>query len=316
MLDSSPSPLPPVTASAQTGVVFNIMRYCVHDGPGIRTTVFLKGCPLRCSWCHNPEGMKSEIEFSFREDRCVRCGNCYAACPNGAVEKRGERYLPVREECESCGTCVTTCYAEAREQVGKDMTVSEVMGEILKDRTFFDQTGGGVTFSGGEPLLHPKFLRALLQACGDQHIHTALETTGFCSEETLASVLPLTDLFLYDVKLMDSDAHRRFAGVENERIFENLETICRSGKQVIARIPVIPGVNDHDANVQAMIAYLKSKTTIATVHLLPYHEFGREKGLRIGMDVPALEVAPGGEDRLNSIVEQFQRAGFSVAIGG
>ncbi|MGA9118017.1 MAG: glycyl-radical enzyme activating protein [Bacteroidota bacterium] len=316
MHESSSSPSPQSTPEALTGVVFNVMRYCVHDGPGIRTTVFLKGCPLHCSWCHNPEGQRSEVEFSFREDRCVRCGNCFAICPNDAIEKRGDRYLPVRDHCESCGECTSTCYSEAREQVGVDMTVDDLMKEILKDRPFYDQSGGGVTFSGGEPLLHAEFLRAALEACREYRIHTAVETTGFCSQETFASVLPLADLYLYDLKLMDSEAHRRFTGVGNERILENLETLCRSGKPVIVRMPVIPGVNDHEANIQAMIQYLQGRTSINTVHLLPYHEFGKEKAHRIGMDVPSLDSGPVPEVRMNTIVEEFRRAGFSVAIGG
>ncbi len=316
-MSSVSSPNPSVDQSQDlTGVVFNIMRYCVHDGPGIRTTVFLKGCPLRCSWCHNPEGQKSEVEFSFREDRCIRCGTCYDACPNGAVEKQGDRYLPLRENCESCGTCVPTCYAEAREQVGRPMTVNEVMAEVLKDKPFYEQTGGGVTISGGEPLLHPAFLRGLLQACNDRDIHTAIETTGFCTEETLQSVLPLVDLFLFDLKIMDSEAHERFTGVGNERIIANLEAICRAGKNVIVRVPIIPGVNDYDGNIQAIISYLREHTTVSTVHLLPYHRAGHEKALRLGMETEDSGVPSLSEDKLQPILTEFQHGGFSVALGG
>ncbi len=316
MPDSSRPESPAAQPHALKGIVFNVMRYCVHDGPGIRTTVFLKGCPLRCSWCHNPEGQRSEIQYSFREDRCIRCGNCFDACPNEAVEKQGERYVPMREKCESCGTCIATCYAEAREQVGTEMTVDEVVDEILKDRSFYERSGGGVTFSGGEPLLHPDFLLALLRRCQALHIHTAVETSGFCTEETLRSVMPFVDQFLYDLKIMDTEAHRRFTGVGNERILSNLELLCRSGRQTIVRIPVIPGVNDHPANIQAIIGYLRDRTTVSAVHLLPYHNFGRDKAHRLGMDAEAFGIPSLKEEKLHPILVEFQRGGFSVAIGG
>lgn len=317
MVSTPRAAVPSEAASlSRSGVVFNIMRYCVHDGPGIRTTVFLKGCPLRCSWCHNPEGQKSEIQFSFREDRCIRCGTCFDVCPNGAVEKQGDRSLPVRENCESCGTCVPTCASEAREQIGRSMTVDDVMAEILKDRSFYEQSGGGVTFSGGEPLLHPVFLRGILQACKEQHIHTAVETTGFCTAETLQSVLPLVDLFLYDIKIMDNEAHVRFTGVGNERILANLESVCRAGKSVIVRIPIIPAINDHQGNIRAIISYLRARTNVSTVHLLPYHSAGYEKALRLGMEAESLGIPSLKEDRLNPILTEFQRGGFAVAIGG
>ena len=316
MPDSSRPESPVAQPHALKGIVFNVMRYCVHDGPGIRTTVFLKGCPLRCSWCHNPEGQSPEIQFSFREDRCIRCGTCFDACPNDAVEKLGDRYLPLRERCESCGTCVPTCYAEAREQVGTAMTVEDVVSEILKDRSFYEQSGGGVTFSGGEPLLHPTFLQHLLQRCHANQIHTAVETTGFCSEETLRSVMPDIDLFLYDLKIMDSDAHRRFTGVGNERILSNLMVLSRSGKNIIVRIPIIPGINDHPANIQGIIDFLHEHTTVSVVHLLPYHNLGHDKALRLGMDTEELGIPSLKEEKLIPILEEFQHSGFSAAIGG
>ncbi len=316
MPDPSCLQFSPVNPDTEHGVVFNIMRYCVHDGPGIRTTVFLKGCPLHCSWCHNPEGQSSEIQFSFREDRCIKCGTCFDACPNDAVEKQGDRYLPLREHCEACGTCIPTCYAEAREQVGTAMSVEDVVVEILKDRSFFEQSGGGVTFSGGEPLLHPVFLLHLLQRCHALHIHTAVETTGFCTEETLRSVIPDVDLFLYDLKLIDNEAHRRFTGVGNERILSNLELLSRSGKNTIVRIPIIPGINDHPPNIQGIIDYLRGRTAVSVVHLLPYHHMGHDKALRLGMETEELGIPSLKEEKLIPILEEFQRGGFSVAIGG
>jgi pyruvate formate lyase activating enzyme len=196
------------------------------------------------------------------------------------------------------------------------MTVDEVMAEVLKDKPFYEQTGGGITISGGEPLLHPVFLRGILQACKDQGIQTAIETTGFCTEETLQSVLPLVDLFLFDIKIMDNEAHQRFTGVGNERILTNLDATCRAGKSVIVRIPIIPGVNDYDGNIQAIVSYLREHTTVSTVHLLPYHSAGHEKALRLGKETESLGIPSLDEDRLHPILQEFQRGGFSVAIGG
>ena len=316
MSDASSPESPAAHSDVLKGVVFNVMRYCVHDGPGIRTTVFLKGCPLRCSWCHNPEGQQSDIQFSFREDRCIRCGNCFDACPNDAVEKQGDRYIPRRDSCEACGTCIATCYTEARQQVGRELTVDEVVAEILRDRAFFEQSGGGVTFSGGEPLLHPDFLREILRRCKASQIHTAVETAGFCTEKTMLSVIPFVDLFLYDLKIMDTEAHRRFTGVDNDGILRNLELVCRSGVNTIVRIPIIPGINDHAANIQSMIAYLHEHTNISVVHLLPYHSMGHDKALHLGMENEVPDIPSLQEEKLIPILNQFQEGGFAVAIGG
>jgi pyruvate formate lyase activating enzyme len=292
------------------------MRYCVHDGPGIRTAVFLKGCPLHCSWCHNPEGQSKGIELSFREDRCVRCGDCFDLCPNGAVVKEVDGYRLVRETCRVCGTCADSCYAEARELVGREMTVREVLNEILKDLAFFDQSGGGVTFTGGEPLLQTDFLEALLRSCQMHGIHTALETSGFCDWETMERIAAIADLFLYDIKLMDDEAHRRFTGVGNEQILGNLARLSGSGNDVVVRMPVLPGINDHEANLQSILHFLTTRTAVREIHLLPFHRIGRDKSLRLGRQSTVPDLPMVETEQLNAISTLFQQGGLRVTIGG
>jgi pyruvate formate lyase activating enzyme len=316
----APAPSDPSTLEKSSGVlkgtIFDIMRYCVHDGPGIRTVVFMKGCPLSCPWCHNPEGMEKHVELSFREDRCLRCGDCYEICPNGAIEKRGEEFFPVREKCLQCGECVARCVAEARELVGREVTVGDVMGEILRDRPFYDHSGGGVTFSGGEPLFQHEFLEALLKACRAEGIHTVVETTGFTGWSTLERIAASTDLFLYDLKSMDENAHRHATGVGNRRILENLELLSQGGHAVIARIPVIPGVNDDAANLAATATFLISRTQVREVHLLPFHRIGRDKSLRLGKDSAMPDAPILVDPALASLVAIFEAHGLRTIVGG
>jgi pyruvate formate lyase activating enzyme len=300
----------------ERGVVFDIMRYCLHDGPGIRTTIFLKGCPLRCSWCHNPEGRSGGIELSFREDRCVRCGDCFEFCPNGAVRQEGDRFLPVRENCASCGTCVDHCYAGARELIGREMSVGEVFYEILKDVAFYDQSGGGVTFSGGEPLFQPRFLEAVCEACRPYGIHRAVETTGFCGSKTMQRIASVTDLFLYDLKIMDDEAHRRFTGAGNEQILRNLVELSQAGSEVIVRMPVLPGINDHESNLREMATFLSTKTKVQEIHLLPFHRIGHDKSRRIGQEASVMELPVPSGERMQSLASYFRERGLRVTMGG
>lgn len=314
--NQSVSPSKPARPPDASGIVFDIMRYCVHDGPGIRTAVFLKGCPLHCSWCHNPEGQSNGIELSFREDRCVRCGDCFDLCPNGAVVKEGDRYRPARETCMVCGTCVDSCYAEARELVGREMSVGEVMNEILKDLAFFDQSGGGVTFTGGEPLLQIEFVDALLRASKRHGIHTAVETSGFCNWATLERISAATDLFLYDIKIMDDEAHRRFTGVGNGQILDNLARLSLSGNDVVVRMPVLPGINDHEANLRAILEFLTKRTSVQDIHLLPFHRIGKDKSTRLGHQSTMPDLPVPEAEQLNAISTLFKQGGLRAMIGG
>jgi pyruvate formate lyase activating enzyme len=232
------------------------------------------------------------------------------------VEEYEDRFLPIREKCLQCGECVDHCVAEARELVGREMTVNAVMREVLKDRPFYDQSGGGVTFSGGEPLFQHEYLEALLKACRGEGIHTVVETTGFTGWSTLERVAGHTDLFLYDLKLMDEGAHRRSTGVGNRRILENLELLSRRGHDVIARIPVIPDVNDNDANLTATAEFLLSRTRVREVHLLPFHRIGRDKSLRLGKKSPMPDSATPFNPTLTSIGALFEAYGLRTIVGG
>ncbi len=228
-----------------TGTIFNIQRFSVNDGPGIRTTVFLKGCPLHCAWCHNPESISPEKDLMLHEDRCIRCGDCVAVCEQHAIRSDNGGFVTDREKCIRCGRCLDVCYAEARVLMGKEVTADEVMAEIVKDTVFFDQSSGGVTFSGGEPLLQHQFLTSLLEACKKKAIHTAVDTSGHIPADILRDVSRSVDLFLYDVKTLDDAVHQKFAGVSNRRILENLRLLIDLGKEIIVRVPIIPEINDN-----------------------------------------------------------------------
>ncbi len=299
-----------------SGVVFDIEKFSIHDGPGIRTTVFLKGCPLNCWWCHNPESQARARTRWFWERRCIGCGACVAACDRHAISLAGP--TPVTDDalCILCGECVDACHTEAREIVGRQMTVPEVVTEILKDVAFYDESGGGVTFSGGEPLLQAEFLEALLQRCRVEEIHTAVDTSGLAPWPALRRISRYVDLFLYDLKLMDEELHRRYTGVSNAPILANLRALVGQGSRVAVRVPVIPGINDGAANFAQMAAFLTSLPAVPTVSLLPYHQAAVDKYARLGLPYPLAGLAAPSDDRLADLAGQLQALGLTVRIGG
>ena len=250
------------------GVVFDIKKFSIHDGPGIRTTVFLKGCPLRCLWCHNPESQRSGPEVMLRGERCIACAACLEACAQGAITINGSGAVTDRALCIECGLCTASCYAEARELVGRTMTVAEVLAEIEGDISFYDESGGGVTFSGGDPLLQRDFLLALLKACRAKEIHTAVDTSGSFSWPALEMIRPYVDLFLYDLKLMDEERHKRVTGVSNRLILQNLEALSKLGHKIIIRVAVVPGINDDERNIYQTGAFAASLPHLEGVSLL------------------------------------------------
>jgi pyruvate formate lyase activating enzyme len=298
------------------GRVFNIQRFSVNDGPGIRTTVFLKGCPLHCRWCHNPESITPDGQLILRDDRCVRCGNCFVLCKNHAVRRVDGGFSTIRDLCVECGECLEVCNAGAREISGKEMSEVEVMGEVEKDVIFYEQSGGGVSFSGGEPLLQHEFLCSLLKACRERGIHTTVDTTGFTSPKILAQVSALVDLFLFDLKMLNGEKHREYTGVSNSLILSNLRRLAEWKKNVIVRIPVLPGINDDPAEIREAGAFVGSLGNVSEIHLLPYHTIGVEKYRRLGMEYEMQQTVPPSAEDLSTIVKELRTYVSTVSIGG
>ena len=298
------------------GLIFDIKKYSIHDGPGIRTTVFLKGCPLNCWWCHNPESQSPRMEMLLRDNRCIQCGACLEACPQHAIHWLDGEPVTDRAVCAQCGACASACYADARERVGREMTVDQVMAEIKTDIAFYDESGGGVTFSGGEPLMQPDFLLELLQACKALDLHTALDTSGCAAWAVLDRVRPYVDLFLYDLKVLDDDKHREFTGVSNRSILANLQALSQLGQRVIIRVPVVPGINDDDATVQQIGAFAGALPHVQGVDLLPYHHIAIDKYLRLNKPYRLFETRQPQAERLAEIAQHLQSFNLSVTIGG
>ena len=236
----------------KTGIVFDVKQYALHDGPGIRTTVFLKGCPLRCQWCHNPEGIGKNPQILYRNKRCIGCGECLDVCPEKALSLSPEGIITNKLLCKADGACAMICPADARELIGKTVSSDEIRDVVKKDVPFYNQSGGGVTFSGGEPLMQPDFLLECLQLCGREGIHRAVDTSGHAALEIVKPIAKETDLFLYDLKLMDPDKHRYLTGVSNELILSNLKYLAYAGFKITVRFPLLTGLNDTDENLDLM----------------------------------------------------------------
>ena len=264
------------------GNIFDIKRFAVHDGPGIRTTVFFKGCPLRCVWCHNPEGLSAKPQLAYYAHKCVGCGCCVSSCPAGAHTLDAEHIHRFdRAKCLSCGKCVSTCYNGALSLFGRTVTVEELLPELLADRDFYESSGGGITLSGGECLLQADFCAALLARLKAEGIATAVDTCGYVPQDAFEKVLPYTDLFLYDIKAIDEDVHLRCTGHSNKRILENLRYLQSCGKAVEIRVPYVPGFND--GQKEKILSFLKDFSSIVRIRILPYHHYAATKYKALGL---------------------------------
>ncbi|MCJ7422903.1 glycyl-radical enzyme activating protein [Candidatus Bathyarchaeota archaeon] len=300
----------------KNGIVFDIRRYAIHDGPGIRTTVFFKGCPLRCWWCHNPEGQNSEPELVYRKNRCTSCGECVRSCPREAITLGAQQVFLNRENCVPCSDCSLTCPSEALSIAGKRLNVKEIIEEIEKDRAFYDESGGGVTFSGGEPFLQPDFLNALLDECKERDIHATVDTCGFAQYEIIDRIRDKVDLFLYDIKTMDDRMHRKYTGASNKQILRNLKKLAENGSSIVISFPVIPGINDDDKNLARTAKFIGSLPNTRQVNLLPYHRAGIEKYKSLGKPYKLNKIRPPANQKIKSIKEKMEAHGIRVGIGG
>jgi pyruvate formate lyase activating enzyme len=324
----------------QSGTIFDLKKYSINDGPGIRTTVFFSGCPLSCLWCHNQESQSLTPELLYRAGRCLLCGACIEACPEGAillgtedqytdltdytdghgmvlkrpVELRVQRILTDRSKCTRCQTCIAKCYSGAREISGREATVREVMAEIEREIPFYDESNGGVTFSGGEPLMQPGFLSALLKACRKQEIHTVVDTSGFANWNVFEQIRGDVDLFLYDLKHMDSIRHREVTGAPNGVILENLRRLSALGAKCTVRIPLIPGINDDEKNLVDSGKFLAGLPHIEGVELMGYHDIAQSKYKALDREYPLIGTKPPSEAEMRIAAEVLQSYGFSVVL--
>lgn len=297
--------------SLLAGCIFNIQRFAVHDGPGVRTTVFFKGCPARCLWCHNPESQSPHPELIRSPQRCVRCDGCVDVCPYGLCPDAMD---PKR--CVRCTRCSEVCPSGARQIVGRSMTVDEVLAVVESDRVFYDASGGGVTCSGGEPLMQPRFLLALLEAVKRRGLTTCVETCGAGSQRMLLALAPLTDMFLYDLKTMDERRHRLFTRMPLHPILANLHALAAVHDHVRIRIPIVPGYTDDEAGLVRAAEQIARLRGVRGVHLLPYHKQGSAKFERLGRRYGLPAVVPPTADRMESIAAVFRRRGLDTHIGG
>ena len=287
------------------GLVFNIQKFCINDGPGIRTTVFFKGCPLRCKWCHTPESKSCKPQILFDAKKCVLCGACGLVCPQGA-HKFEDGHKIDREKCISCGICVEKCCYDALELVGKEFSVQEVLAEILKDKVFYDNSGGGLTLSGGEPLMQFDFVYELLKEAKQNGIHTCVETCGFAKTEDILQIAEFTDIFLFDWKLSNDSLHKEYTGVSNEAILKNLKAIDSAGSQIILRCPIIPEVNDTEEHFFGIANTANSLKNIIAIEIEPYHSLGNNKLKKLDMEEQIKDFRVPDSQEIDGWIKQIQ----------
>lgn len=297
------------------GNVFNVQRFSVHDGPGIRTTVFFKGCPLQCAWCHNPESISFSCDHIHYADKCIECGECNAACPTSQGHLTKDKKLVVNSGCTGCGTCQETCLLEARELVGRQKTVDELMNVVLKDSMFYEESGGGVTLSGGEILAQHEFVLDFAKGLKNKGIHVTLDTSGFGKTEALKELAAVVDLILYDLKVMDEAAHLEHTGVSNQLILDNLRMLEDQNVEVQIRMPLIENLSATNENIESMMVFLE-KSRFKNIAILPFHNIGCSKYNRLGLEESMNKYEAPSSERMSEIAGLFTKKGYKVQIGG
>ncbi|MBO5222969.1 MAG: glycyl-radical enzyme activating protein [Clostridia bacterium] len=292
------------------GIVFNIQKFSVNDGPGIRTTVFLKGCPLSCIWCHNPESKKAFPELMYSADKCVMCGKCANVCPKNVHLFKNNVHIVKRENCIVCGKCEEECLYEALEIAGKEKSVEEVIDEVMKDKVFYETSNGGITLSGGEPLLQYDFSLEILKRAKQEGLHTAMETCGYTSEEKIREIASYVDLFLFDYKITDAELHKKYTGVSNERIIRNLRLLNGIGKQIILRCPIIPGINDTDGHFSGIANLANELDCVSEINIEPYHPLGKSKAEKLGVEYELSDLKFTEEEQTQSWIKAVSQKTF------
>lgn len=299
----------------ETGTIFNIQKFSVHDGPGIRTTVFLKGCPLSCLWCHNPESQSTKKEILYDSKKCLQCRSCEAVCPSKAIRLENDQMITDMDKCVFCGKCKTYCMYEARDIAGKEYTIDEVLKVVLQDKIFYKKSGGGVTLSGGEPLLQIDFTQELLRRLKEEGIHTTVDTCGAVSFDALERAAQYTDLFLYDIKLMDDKKHMEYIGAANKIILDNLVKLSQIHDDINIRMPIIEGINADISNIEKTLDFLRH-LNIEKINLLPYHDFAKHKYYKLDRGYDEDSMSKPSDEKMNIYKELFEAAGYKVKIGG
>ena len=294
-------------------IIFNIKRYAIHDGPGIRTTVFFKGCPLNCSWCHNPESKSHKKELFYNQKKCINCFDCVDACNKDALSLVNNKLALKREKCTGCFDCVNVCFNNALQKAGKIYTVDELFNEINKDSVFHEESGGGITCSGGEPMMQIDFLEEFLKVCKNRKVHTAIDTSGYAESDNFKRILKYTDLFLYDIKFISETKHKKYTGLGNKKIINNLRLLKNNNASIRIRIPVIPDINGKD-EINEIIKFV-DKIGIKKVDVLPYHQAGINKEYRLGKQNVKKYKKP---DRgyMESIQKKYKNSDITIQIGG
>lgn len=300
-----------------TGLIFDIKKFAINDGPGIRLTVFFKGCNLQCKWCHNPESMSPKVQKMYNAKKCIGAVKCIENCPNNALELTENGIVTNYDICNLCGKCAEVCPTKAFEMLGQNISINDLMKKIDNEAIFFDQSGGGVTFSGGEPLMHSEYLLEALKECGKRMYHRVVDTTAFSKLETVLEVAKHTELFLIDLKVMDSEKHKEFTGVSNEKILSNIVELAKTNCEITFRMPLIKGVNTSEVNIEKTAIFMNSLVgNRDTINLLPYHKIAENKHIKLGASNKFIEFETLNNDEVLKIISIFKNYEINATIGG